>query len=69
MKSAQHQEQQQQQQQQQPSGSTLGHRATVAKCLQHLDSSGHVTLQAHGQAITRIVALAEQVRLHVMVGM
>jgi hypothetical protein len=28
-----------------------------------------VTLQAHGQAITRIVALAEQVRLHVMVGM
>jgi hypothetical protein len=39
----------------------LGHRATVEKCLRCFDADGHVTLRAHGQAVTRIVALAEQV--------
>jgi hypothetical protein len=57
-------QQQQQQQQQGPPPSTLGHRATLSQCLSCLDAAGHVTLQAHGQAITRVVALAEQVRLH-----
>ena len=54
-------QQQQQQQQQQQTSSVLGHRATLDKCLSCLDAAGHVTLQAHAQAITRIVALAEQV--------
>ena len=52
---------QQQQQLATSSAGALGHRATVAKCLSIFDAAGHVTLLAHGHAVTRIIALAEQV--------
>ena len=60
-KQKQQKQQKQQQQQQQQQAGALGHRATLAKCLSVFDAAGHVTLQAHGHAVARVIALAEQV--------
>jgi hypothetical protein len=54
-------DQQQQQQQEEEEAGALGHRATLAKCLIVFDAAGRVTLRAHGHAVARVIALAEQV--------